>query len=64
MDMAFLTKLVLIVTIVLLILYNLVVLYIAGPDATISRVAYQAAQENPFLVFALGFILGHILWPL
>jgi hypothetical protein len=35
------------------------------PDssATISRVVLAWAQQHPALPFALGFLMGHLLWP-
>lgn len=57
------TRFVLVGVVIFLVLYDLAALYFGGADATISRVAYRAACDNPFLAIALGFILGHIFWP-
>lgn len=43
--------------------YDLFTAYSHGKDATISVVILSLAREWPILPFALGVLMGHLLWP-
>lgn len=44
-------------------LYTLLARLLWGVDATVSVVAYDFCRENPIAEFAVGVVLGHVLWP-
>jgi hypothetical protein len=48
---------------VLAVFYDLFVVLLFGNKATISQVCLNLCRDYPVIPFALGFILGHILWP-
>jgi hypothetical protein len=56
------TYLVLGITVAVLIIYDIYICYTHGGDATISWVTYSLAQRHPIIAFALGVVMGHILW--
>jgi hypothetical protein len=56
------TKIVLLVVIVILILFDIAVILLYGRDSSISRVIYQASCEHPVIAFAAGFLCGHLFW--
>ncbi len=58
------TTFVLIGVILFLVIYNLVILFLAGEKATISHVVYNACSEWPILAVAIGVVIGHWFWPL
>ena len=43
--------------------YDVAVCVWHGQSATISLVLYGHCRENPIIPFALGTLLGHVLWP-
>lgn len=53
---------ILILTAVLLIVWDIYVYLAAGSDATISRVLLWAG-EHPVLPFSFGVLFGHLFWP-
>lgn len=48
--------------IVLVVLYDVLIICYAGGDASISTCVRQWAQEYPIVTFAIGVIIGHLLW--
>lgn len=48
---------------IILVLYDVLALGIWGKTATISVVTYSWARRYPVIAFALGFVMGHIFWP-
>lgn len=54
------TRVLLILTAVLLGLYDLWALETTGPPATISRVALKWSEEFPILLVGVGLLLGHL----
>jgi hypothetical protein len=58
------TKWVMIGIIILIAVYDLVALAVAGRDATISRVVgIEGSFDSPLIPFGVGFIMGHLFWP-
>lgn len=57
-----LTAVVLVLSTVLLIAYDIWVILKYGVEATISRVIYNASRRVPALAFAFGFLCGHLFW--
>lgn len=62
MGMIHLTKVVLLVAVVLLILYDIVAFLWGGQDATISNVIAKLSIDNPIIPFAAGLLCGHLFW--
>ena len=56
------TKIVLLVITILLILFDIFVIWLYGREASISRVVYQSSCEYPAIAFAVGFLCGHLFW--
>lgn len=56
------TKYVLLVTVVVLILYDILAFCRGGTDATISNVIYKLSLDNPIIPFAAGMLCGHLFW--
>ena len=56
-------KLILLVVIVVVLLWDLVANVAGHPEATISVSLLEMATEHPVLAFLLGFLLGHAIWP-
>ena len=50
-------------TAVLLVVWDVVAYFGAGPAATISRVMLDWAGAHPIVPFMLGVIAGHFFWP-
>lgn len=64
MSIANLTKAVLLATVVGLIAYDLYAYFQGGTEATISWITAQWAYDVPAGVFAIGFVCGHLFWPM
>ena len=58
------TKWFIIITILVIVTYDLFAIWWWGQDAAISIVAYEACCDHPVLTAGLFFVLGHIFWPL
>lgn len=57
------TKAFVVVTILLIGVYDAVALFAWGTDATISRViGVEASFASPLIPFAFGFLMGHLFW--
>ncbi len=48
---------------IVVILFNVVMKFRYGPDATISCVLYEGACKFPIVTFGIGLLIGHIFWP-
>ena len=60
------TQLLLIITIVVLTIYNVAVAWMYGTEATISGVLVDAGRRYPILIFVIGLALGVAIghwWP-
>ena len=62
--MRLLTQIVLIITSLSLIGYDLYVWYKGDTTATISQVVLDFTSMWPVASFALGMLFGHLLWPI
>jgi hypothetical protein len=56
------TKVVVLVAVVVLILYDIVAFWWGGQDATISQVIVKLSFDNPIIPFAAGVLCGHLFW--
>lgn len=55
-----LTKLVIVLTIIILVLYDIFAFVKWGPPATLSFVVYDASLKLPIIPFAAGLLCGHL----
>jgi hypothetical protein len=56
------TGLVLVVTIALLIIYDVIAIAKGGTEASISSVVIALSYKFPFFTFMSGVICGHLYW--
>jgi hypothetical protein len=56
------TIIVLLSVAIVLIIYDIIVVALFGRDETISWQMWLISQKYPVIPFALGFVMGHILW--
>lgn len=49
---------------VALLIWDIYAINHSGVEASISWVIYQQARRHPAISFGLGFICGHLLWPI
>ncbi len=56
-------KCIILILVIVIVVWDVSVLWLGRPDATISAVIYQLSKENPIIAFALGVIIGHLFWP-
>lgn len=59
-----LTRLVLLVVVGGLALYDVVVIRACGPPASLSCVIHGFCRQHPVAAVALGVLIGHVFWPL
>lgn len=57
------TKLVIVLSIIVLFLYDWLTIEYGGYDTSISHTLYTMAQEFPVVAFGFGFLMGHLFWP-
>jgi hypothetical protein len=57
------TALLLIVTVLGLVVYDMFAEALGGDASTISQVIYWAARTVPAVAFGAGFLCGHLFWP-
>ena len=43
--------------------WDVSVLLLAGPPATISCVVWDWTRQNSIIAFAAGLVCGHLFWP-
>tara|TARA_R100000008_G_scaffold53964_1_gene32839 strand:- start:457 stop:654 length:198 start_codon:yes stop_codon:yes gene_type:complete len=43
--------------------WDITVMFMGRPDATISAVILEVSKENPIVAFVLGVVVGHLFWP-
>lgn len=58
-----LTQILVLVTLVILIVYDIVIRIEPTPDDTISEVMWTWVTQHPTVPVVLGVILGHWVWP-
>jgi len=57
------TKLVILFTVLILVLFDIWATWWYGPERSISVITYELCCQYPIIAFGLGLIVGHILWP-
>ena len=58
------TKWFMVAIILLVAVYDLVALALAGSGATISHVVgIEGSFDSPLIPFGVGFVMGHLFWP-
>ncbi len=57
-----LTTIILSLTALVLILYDIAAALIWGQRATISVTLYSLSKQYPVIPFLIGFVLGHVIW--
>ena len=56
-------KLIILVAIIVISLWDITVVLMGRPEATISYVLFQSTKANPIIAFMLGVVIGHLFWP-
>lgn len=56
------TEIVIAVTTVAVLAFDVYIIIKKGKEASISRVLYNQSRRHPVIPFALGFVAGHIFW--
>lgn len=56
------TEIVLALVVAFLIIYDIFIVIIKGIESTISWTVWSISQKYPVIPFALGFVMGHVLW--
>ena len=56
------TRLFLFIWILVLALYALFAISVGGRDVSVSLVAAKFCEDNPIAAFAIGMVMGHIIW--
>ena len=57
------TAIFIVLTIVIIAVYDVWVYIQAGGDATISRIVYNFSKDWPIVNIIIGVLLGHFYWP-
>jgi hypothetical protein len=57
------TKLIVLATVALLIIYDIAAYAASGVGATISRVTLSWSQDIPIVLIGIGVLIGHLFWP-
>lgn len=63
MNWKHITRYVILAVIFGLALYDIAAVVFGGVDATISRIWLREFNAAPIIVFALGVVFGHLVWP-
>ena len=56
------TRWVLAITVLFLLVWDIYAQFFLGTGATISNAVIIFSHQQPWVIFILGFILGHLLW--
>ena len=56
-------RLIILVAIIVISLWDITVVLMGRPEATISHVLFQSTKANPIIAFMLGVVIGHLFWP-
>lgn len=62
MDIKNITKIFIVVSIVVIILFDMYVFMDGGTKATISWTMFTWAHSYPIFPFSMGVIMGHLFW--
>ena len=49
--------------VLIVIFWDITIVFMGRPESTISAVILQVSKENPIIAFVLGVIVGHLFWP-
>jgi hypothetical protein len=49
--------------VLIVVFWDITIVFIGRPESTISAVILQVSKENPIIAFVLGVIVGHLFWP-
>lgn len=49
--------------VLIVIFWDVAIVFMGRPESTISAVILQVSKENPIIAFVLGVIVGHLFWP-
>ena len=49
---------------VLCVVYDLIIIYTYGPEASISHVLAKKSMQHPTILFAAGLLCGHLFVPI
>jgi membrane protein insertase Oxa1/YidC/SpoIIIJ len=58
------TQIIMVVTTVLILIYDAIAYVKGGGEATISSIIIVTSHENPLLPFLMGVLMGHFFWRL
>jgi len=56
-------KLTLLGLVIIVLFWDIAVLIMGRPEATLSAVLLQLSKDNPIISFLLGVVVGHLFWP-
>jgi hypothetical protein len=56
-------KLTLLGLVIIVLFWDIAVLIMGRPEATLSAVLLQLSKDNPIIAFLLGVVVGHLFWP-
>ena len=56
-------KLTLLGLVIIVLFWDIAVLIMGRPEATLSAVLLQLSKGNPIIAFLLGVVVGHLFWP-
>lgn len=61
-DWAYVTKLLMILVVTIVSIYDIFIMVFVGRSATISDVVYECARNWPIIPFVIGAVIGHLFW--
>lgn len=56
------SKIVVIVSVAVILLWDLYAQVVGGSGATVSQAIWHFASDVPFVTFLVGFVCGHLFW--
>ncbi len=62
MDYASITKVLILLIVLLVVLWDAYVIFIGHQEATFSVILYESARRWPIISFVLGLVCGHLFW--
>lgn len=62
MDFKKLTSIVTIVTVVLVLVYDVIAIVNGGTEASISSLVITKSYEQPLIPLLVGIVIGHLFW--
>lgn len=63
MNWAAVTRIVIVIAVVAVSLYDILAVSRGGVDATVSRILLGVASDHPIVPFAFGALFGHLFFP-